>query len=191
MNFLAPVLLGMEMQNMFKNISQAGPRALPASAGQFGNMALVVLCLGAVTIGLVGSCNTRALPWSSAFAATNAAGDAGQTYLSSWQKKAYSRTLPNDPDLLLKLTGAEIASLFAAPSLERKDLPSIVWQYAAGDCVLDIYFVSEQGRADAAKAAHYELRTRDGGKPETFNACIETVIAAAADQSGVQVALAE
>ena len=49
---------------------------------------------------------------------------------------------------LRALTGLapyQVAALYGQPDFRRTDPPAEVWQYRSADCVLDLYFYSENG----------------------------------------------
>jgi hypothetical protein len=112
---------------------------------------------------LVGSCNTQGVQdmldrlgsYTSSFA------DMGKGEL---MRHAYALqgALAQNPSLLGKLSGKDVTLMLAAPDLERRDAPSVVWQYRSSRCVLDVYYTA-QGEAElnAVKVSHYELRARD------------------------------
>src|SRR3989339_708563 len=113
-----------------------------ASAGNTGNTGLpalaiatripfLVLAFVGMALGLVGSCNTSAGGFNGAYAST---GDvAGITHR---QIKSYGKMITSDPGRILELTGSELSGVFKIPALERRDPPSVVWQYMNDDCVL-------------------------------------------------------
>jgi hypothetical protein len=40
---------------------------------------------------------------------------------------------------------SQVAALYGQPDFRRNDPPAEVWQYRSADCVLDLYFYSENG----------------------------------------------
>jgi hypothetical protein len=147
-----------------------GTEGFPALAISI-KIPFLVLAFVGMALGLVGSCNTSVGGFNDAYASTGAA--AG---LRHWQVKSYEKMITNDPGRILELTGAELSGVFRMPALERRDLPSVVWQYVNGDCVLDVYFQADKdGSVLNSHAAHFEMRNRDGEDAET-SACLHSLV---------------
>lgn len=79
---------------------------------------------------------------------------------SSANKREIRRTMLDNPENVLQLTGRDIVEVLAAPELIRRDAPTIIWQYRNAECVLDLYFTTAQATALDAPVMHYEIRAR-------------------------------
>jgi len=78
------------------------------------------------------------------------------------RKRQLSSRLRNDADNIFDLKGHDIAQVFDAPELVRRDLPTTIWQYRNAHCVMDVYFtVGRKDDVARANVAHYEVRRRD------------------------------
>lgn len=125
-----------------------------------------VVCL---SLSLVGSCHTARfdIP-GAAFAATGAMGVVGGAARIDGARRpdalrALQWKIVEKPESLLRLAGLDIAMMLEAPDLQRKDLPSIVWQYRTPACILDLYFrAGEAGDIETARLVHYDIRSRKG-----------------------------
>lgn len=75
-----------------------------------------------------------------------------------------SRPIPADaptPDDIAGKTPILVRGRLGAPSLTRREPPAEVWQYAGGDCVIDIVFYPPP-QAEGLRAAHLASRDLDG-----------------------------
>lgn len=64
--------------------------------------------------------------------------------------------LTGDPKELMGLDTESVASALGEPRQIRKEAPAQVWQYLAGDCVLDLYLYDEGG---ISRVTYFEART--------------------------------
>jgi hypothetical protein len=116
----------------------------------------------AVCLLLVGSCNTAQV---SGILSSILHNNKDIASLSQGQLMRYAYDLQNvsaeDPENLEQFTSRDITLMLAKADLERKDYPSVIWQYRSESCVLDVYFQAddEQDMTDAP-VAYYELRER-------------------------------
>ncbi|MCB1529989.1 MAG: hypothetical protein H6853_08940 [Rhodospirillales bacterium] len=114
----------------------------------------------ALSLFLVGSCNNANIGLFSFSGKT-----ADLSAMNKGQMMRYAQdvqaAIARTPENLMKLHGEEVRLILAGPDLERKDLPSIVWQYRNAECVLDVYFTAAGDSADAENVSHYEFRYRD------------------------------
>jgi len=62
------------------------------------------------------------------------------------------------PEMLVGLSEQETHQLLGQPSTVRREPPSTVWNYAAGDCSLDVYFYFDLSTSRFRSLA-YELKT--------------------------------
>lgn len=91
------------------------------------------------------------------------------------RKRVLRSRLRDDVDHILELKGHDIAQLFDAPELVRRDLPTTIWQYRNDACVMDVYFtVGQSGDVARSDVVHYELRGRDtrAEKPLDVSSCV-------------------
>ncbi len=138
---------------------------------------VVIAAFILLSLCLVGSCNNGQTSLrNSAHASTGAQ---AVLSMSSSEKERYARDLESlvmhQPEAFLKLIGAEVVLILKEPDIERRDMPSIVWQYAADGCVLDLYFRARQdGDANNAPVVHYEIRASDTGE-DAGGACLTTI----------------
>jgi hypothetical protein len=71
------------------------------------------------------------------------------------------------------MTDAEVQRLLGPPLSVRRDAPAEAWQYASGECVLDLFFYEETG---SWRVAHIEARTI-AALDAPSEACIRSVLA--------------
>jgi len=71
-----------------------------------------------------------------------------------------ARTVNDDPNQLLQLSGKKVAALLGPASYVRRDGPAEIWQYRAAHCVLDVFLFQDNG---GLSVAHVDLRRRAGG----------------------------
>ena len=117
---------------------------------------------------------------SQAYASLSAEG-AGQTLLNykPARKRILRSRLRRDADAMLDLTGHDIAQIFDAPELVRRDVPTTIWQYRNDACVLDVYFtVGESGEVSRSDVVHYEIRERDSRSTKALDisSCISNLL---------------
>ncbi|MGE0746188.1 MAG: hypothetical protein AB7K86_13110 [Rhodospirillales bacterium] len=62
------------------------------------------------------------------------------------------------PEMLVGLSEQETHQLLGQPNTVRREPPSTVWNYAAGDCSLDVYFYFDLSTSRFRSLA-YELKT--------------------------------
>ena len=114
-----------------------------------------------VSLFLVGSCNTSAQHNGLSFADASSSDFAG---MSKGELMQHAYELQNitaeKPDALTDLAAREVSLMLAEPDLERKDLPSVVWQYRSQSCVLDVYYTVE-GEIQTSQVQHFEFRERE------------------------------
>lgn len=119
----------------------------------------------ALSLFLVGSCNNANIGF---FSFSGEAADLSA--MNKGQMMRYAQNvqaaIARTPENLMKLHGEEVRLILASPDLERKDLPSIVWQYRNADCVLDVYFTAAQDNADVENVSHYEFRYRETSRAD-------------------------
>lgn len=69
-----------------------------------------------------------------------------------------------DPALLIGRDADSIEAELGRPDFVRKETGARVWQYFAGDCILDLFLYQdgkgEEKEGAAFRAVHYELRSR-------------------------------
>ena len=72
----------------------------------------------------------------------------------------------NNPEVLLKMNGMQVAAIFSTPGLQRAEGDMGIWQYRTHSCVMDLYI------ADSGAVTHYEMRTRvkvSAGQDDAFD----------------------
>ena len=90
---------------------------------------------------------------------------------SSSQASAHVVTavqIRNNPEVLLKMNGMQVAAIFSTPGLQRAEGDMGIWQYRTDSCVMDLY-IADSG---TGTVTHYEMRTRvkvSAGQDDTFN----------------------
>ncbi len=62
-----------------------------------------------------------------------------------------------DPERLLRMDRADLASTLGEPRYVRRDLTAEVWQYSLDGCILDVFLYPE---AKEARVAYFEFRSR-------------------------------
>jgi hypothetical protein len=127
---------------------------------------------------LVGSCRTEDMP---ATYGSNAGAeqfrlalfpdrvhDASNDYRPAAGYVSRARTFVSGaPELLLRLTDREIEYMFGKPDMQRRDADARIWQYRAGDCVVDFYFYG----ADKTPVSYVDARGGDNQQA----ACIKSL----------------
>ena len=83
-----------------------------------------------------------------------------ESHAAPAQKAARAR-INDDPDQLMGLAPHAVSRLLGPPSLLRTEAPAQVWQYAAQDCVLDIYLYAEEKKPHRSRVTYYEIRLPD------------------------------
>lgn len=131
---------------------------------------------------LIGSCNTQQ---AKVLFETLAADSERLAHMGKGElmRHAYAMqaALAQDLSLLASLSGQDVSLMLATPDLERRDSPSVVWQYRSSRCVLDVYYTAED--ADALKTAtvqHYEMRgrnliTKEGSGAVDAQSCLQSI----------------
>jgi hypothetical protein len=74
---------------------------------------------------------------------------------------------------LTGLTDTEVQMLLGPPLSVRRDDPAEAWQYATGDCILDLFFYQDTG---SWRVAHIEARTI-AALDAPADACVKSVLA--------------
>lgn len=151
---------------------------------------------------LVGSCKTSELPGSYG---SNAGTDQfrialfpdrvnyqGDNYYPARGYISRARTyVTGVPTALTQLTEQEIAYLFGAPTVERKDADARIWQYRGTACVLDVYFYKQEDRSSGYNVTHVDFRMTEDLQPgqmanvapvaaQSQSRCIRTLVRAGA-----------
>jgi hypothetical protein len=103
-------------------------------------------------------------PSYEAVAASRHDGDDGLRSYNSAEKRYMRRVLSNNPDVLLKMTSADILAALDNPELARRDGDTVTWQYRSKSCVLDVFIKTPSsvasGEAFEDSILHYEIRNR-------------------------------
>lgn len=76
---------------------------------------------------------------------------------------------------LLGKTPAEVADLLGSPSFTRNELPAKIWQYAAHDCVLFLYFYNDRAAHDD-RLLHLDSRNPDDMRKAPVQHCLAAVM---------------
>lgn len=131
-------------------------RDAQASARAFAPALLPVLA--ALSL-LLAACGTRPPAPPSAEAA-------GAPLSAERPAAAYAYAVPAppperriDPAGLIGLDETAISAALGEPGFVRKETGARVWQYFAGDCILDL-FLYQEDEGQAFRAVYYELRSR-------------------------------
>lgn len=74
---------------------------------------------------------------------------------------AFENVMTQSSDPVLGVRGGDVLAVLAEPEMIRADLPTVVWQYRNGRCVLDLYFTASSGNVENSPVVHYETRIRD------------------------------
>lgn len=111
---------------------------------------------------------------------------AGYTAPSSAHIYALKRKITQSPDNIIQASAVEVREIFRKPHLERLEYPTFVWQYASGECVMDLYFTDLEKSKDisALPVQYVEMRNRAGeklGQTEQVN-CMRALINASKDR---------
>lgn len=82
---------------------------------------------------------------------------------------------PFDPDTLIGLGRAEVATLLGNPNLLRAEPPAEVWLFKAGSCVVHLYLYGDE--AMDYRVRHFEARDR-GGNIIAAQGCVASLLGA-------------
>lgn len=88
-----------------------------------------------------------------------------------------------DPATLVGLRPAAVTRILGAPEKTGKDEMSLVWTYAAQDCVLQVYFYPDLNTADF-HVLKYSLAGGDGKPLGTSEPCLREILSARNDEPG-------
>ena len=77
-----------------------------------------------------------------------------------------------DPERLLRMDRADLASTLGEPRMVRRDLTAEVWQYSLDGCILDVFLYPE---ATEARVAYFEFRSRQL-ELAASDLCFETML---------------
>lgn len=111
---------------------------------------------------ILGSCNesgTRSFQQL-----TDITEDMGERGRGELVRVAYDlqSAVAENPDMLLRMNARELQFMLAAPDLDRRDFPSIAWQYRSQSCVLDVFYTAPgEDALQEAQVQYYEIRSRD------------------------------
>jgi hypothetical protein len=134
-------------------------------------IAAAIIIMVSLTHQLLGHHNA-----STAYASASAYVDASNLPAKT---KTLMESVSYQPENLLKVTAQDVRAVLNEPELIRKDLPTVIWQYRADACVLDIYFQTQQDNDDAAHVVHFEVRTRGKDSPASYDlqrGCIKSLL---------------
>ena len=95
------------------------------------------------------------------------------------QTRYIQRALSARHDNLYKLRGGAVRTALGEPGLVRADAPTVVWQYRSRECVLDIYYKSEDADVNYAPVVYYEVRSRQNGVEAVqpgSQSCLESLL---------------
>jgi hypothetical protein len=71
------------------------------------------------------------------------------------------RAVNEDPASLLGLNEEELRRQLGQPAFMRRDIPALLWRYAARDCTLDV-FLYRNGTSGPFTVTHLAARSTDG-----------------------------
>jgi len=74
------------------------------------------------------------------------------------------------------LDSPSVDALMGRPQLRRVEAPAEVWQYAEGDCVLDLYLYPSTDSARDHRVTHFEIRGTGEGTIDP-RACFRAILA--------------
>lgn len=140
---------------------------------------LLSFCIGLIFIGTVFTAHAE-LSRAGVFGSAMAAGWNSGRHISGTERRQLLRTITYNNDSLLRISGNQVRTVLQQPELIRTDLPTVVWQYRNGECVLDVYFASADADASSAPVVHYEVRSRLMGSTEDEalkKSCIKDLLA--------------
>jgi hypothetical protein len=86
-----------------------------------------------------------------------------------------SQPLPGPEIKLVGVSREQAETLLGSPAEQREAAPAKIWQYRAGDCVVDVYFYLDVARNDFF-ALHYDVRSESaavGG--EAAERCLQRI----------------
>lgn len=72
-----------------------------------------------------------------------------------------ARATNDDPARLLGLDEDGLRRLLGQPAFMRRDIPALLWRYAANDCTLDV-FLYRKGAAARFTVTHVAARAQNG-----------------------------
>lgn len=77
-----------------------------------------------------------------------------------------------------QLRAQDVANVLGRPTFMRYDTPATLWQYRAGACVMDIYYITRQGDdLPLAPVQYYELRQKgEKVSGKTAQPCLRTLL---------------
>ena len=86
---------------------------------------------------------------------------------STLRAVAFPQTSPRAPEIkdLAGLQPADVVSILGSPDLRRAEPPAELWQYRAADCVLNLFFYSEEGGYRLAHAEAWQRTPTAGSVP--------------------------
>lgn len=73
-----------------------------------------------------------------------------------------------DPATLIGLDQAEVLAAFGEPTARKDDAPARVWQYATGECAVNLFFYLDLGD-EQFHLLTYKVNKTDGGKVNQTN----------------------
>lgn len=151
----------MKLQATFNNTNMQS-QDFPGFATIGKRLAATITLIGALFVAFFSlGDNPDSFILSMPKAQASASMEGGVAEFSPAQLHYIRRALNSNFDNISKLQGATVRAALDAPEMVRADLPTVVWQYRSDQCVLDIYFKSEEEVADFANVVHYEMRHRD------------------------------
>jgi hypothetical protein len=91
--------------------------------------------------------------------------------------RAITPIIDDDPARVVGMDGLELERALGPPNLRRVDPPAEVWQYAAHDCVMDVFLYEDDRPLAPHRVTYYEIRQL--GPAEVSNrACFAGMILA-------------
>lgn len=142
-------------------------------------VALKALCFSLLLLSVLAFIKLQSESFSKANATPNYSVDVLRENLQqnfSQKKNILQDFIQSNPDNFLKLEGQEIATLFEVPELAWSEPPTMVWQYKAQECVLDIYMASMDNNIATAPIVHYEARDFQGQVYQDVSKCISQIV---------------
>lgn len=97
--------------------------------------------------------------------------------------RAIAPAIDDDPTRMVGMDGLELERTLGPPSLKRVDTPAEVWQYAAPDCVMDVFLYKDDRPLAPHRVTYYEFRQR-GPAEVGKRACFAGMILAWHQASG-------
>jgi hypothetical protein len=99
--------------------------------------------------------------WSSPSTADNASPTAAAPAVEAALPDVASRTANDDPARLMGLDEDSLRRLLGQPSFMRRDIPALLWRYAANDCTLDVFLYRRTATAPFT-VTHVAARAQNG-----------------------------